>query len=948
MQTIKINVVGKVATADGNPFIVCGNSDYTILFNFDAAWDGQNIKTARFSYEQDGEEVYQEVVFEGNSCQAPVIKNAKRVDIGVYAGDILSTTRCRINCKASILCGEEIEHEEPPEDVYNTIMETVNQMYERILAKKDVLKAGSAYTASWEEVGPARFKVPNAKVGDTVKLSFDFAVNLDGLTEDIKTRIVTNKERILWPVFKQYNADGTVKKEMALELNITMQGTISQSFTVGDTDEFFRIIIRSASGLKDSWELSNFTVTPTYDNLETIGSTTVGGNAVYDAPINLDFSDGLNYWLNVGTTDNPKVVLVAKGADIGEVAVDQAYNPESKNAQSGIAVAEALVPLVDELYNIRTADNVKWVQGSVYNGVLDTTNLKAISTNYINIAKGTFKFSTNLLARITYYDSEKNYVSNTGDFKTITSYDVPDDGYIRISIGRDSANTLPEEGNSAAIQFRAQPSYSNITSLQNALTTTNNTVATVQGDFETLQKEIEGDSNSILKTATWTPGFYYANGTTCNNTTEAGLNQILYYGYAARSSLIQVTPGSILYYKLKAPLAGRLGTDTNWEITFCEFTASKGWIRRNIIDLNSVSSSQITTSNGFEIVQGSFKCGADTGYVAMVTRTFRADYDGSQILAVYTEKPGGSKLLPSVNATDNGKVLKVVGGAWTAVADQALSGDFSYTGEAMPSKVKTNYFNSTHIFTMTGSNLTSQDAEIYGDYYFVACSKTEQIRVYSLYNNSHIADIPIAVHHGAGCQFSNEFYEEYDELPLLYVGGGVSNNANLISVIRIVPSDDGWTAEVIRTLSISGTNGYWLAPSIDAKNNILYTYGYSINSYTDTSASAKLLQFDLDVLTQNDDGTYTPKGLRSMTLPRLGVTQGRKFYDGNLYIAFAETTAPHNSRLVTIDCASGLTKNTIDLTGITTSEAEGLCYRIIGDNIYWYLNEYWKVFKLKF
>lgn len=127
MQTIKINVVNKVATAEGTPFIVCGNSDYTIAFNFDAAWAGQNLKTARFTYEQDGEEVFIEVPFSGNSCKAPVIHNTKKVDIGVYAGDILSTTRCRINCKASILDGEGIEHEEPAEDIYGQLVEIANE-----------------------------------------------------------------------------------------------------------------------------------------------------------------------------------------------------------------------------------------------------------------------------------------------------------------------------------------------------------------------------------------------------------------------------------------------------------------------------------------------------------------------------------------------------------------------------------------------------------------------------------------------------------------------------------------------------------------------------------------------------------------------------------------------------------------------------------------------------
>ena len=126
MQTIKINVVDKVATAEGNPFIVCGNSDYTIAFNFDKAWDGYNAKTARFSYEQDGEEIIAEVPFAGNSCKAPVIHDTKKVFVGVYAGDILSTTRCGINCKVSILDGDGIEHEDPPADVYNEIVNICN------------------------------------------------------------------------------------------------------------------------------------------------------------------------------------------------------------------------------------------------------------------------------------------------------------------------------------------------------------------------------------------------------------------------------------------------------------------------------------------------------------------------------------------------------------------------------------------------------------------------------------------------------------------------------------------------------------------------------------------------------------------------------------------------------------------------------------------------------
>lgn len=149
MQTITINVVGKVATAEGSPFIVCGNSDYTILFNFDKAWDGYNAKTARFSYEQDGEEIIAEVPFAGNSCKAPVIHNTKKVYIGAYAGDILSTTRCGITCKASILDGEGIEHKEPPEDIYNQIVGICN---EAVTAAGEATAAAAGFEATTKEL----------------------------------------------------------------------------------------------------------------------------------------------------------------------------------------------------------------------------------------------------------------------------------------------------------------------------------------------------------------------------------------------------------------------------------------------------------------------------------------------------------------------------------------------------------------------------------------------------------------------------------------------------------------------------------------------------------------------------------------------------------------------------------------------------------------------------
>ena len=96
---------------------------------------------------------------------------------------------------------------------------------------------------------------------------------------------------------------------------------------------------------------------------------------------------------------------------------------------------------------------------------------------------------------------------------------------------------------------------------------------------------------------------------------------------------------------------------------------------------------------------------------------------------------------------------------------------FLYYGEKIPSKI--NGFNSEKILQMSydGSSLTSQDIETFGGYLFVSFSGIEQIKIYSLATHELLDSIEIEMQHGTGMQFSNDFYDENDEFPLLYVGG---------------------------------------------------------------------------------------------------------------------------------------------------------------------------------
>lgn len=103
---IEVNVSNKIARlADKNTVAVCENSDYVIHFNFDEEWVAYETKTARFKW--GGK--YTDVVFTGNECAMPVINNVYSVKIGVYAGNLHTTTSALLMMKKSILCGNEPE-----------------------------------------------------------------------------------------------------------------------------------------------------------------------------------------------------------------------------------------------------------------------------------------------------------------------------------------------------------------------------------------------------------------------------------------------------------------------------------------------------------------------------------------------------------------------------------------------------------------------------------------------------------------------------------------------------------------------------------------------------------------------------------------------------------------------------------------------------------------------
>ena len=145
MNILHIVVNNKVATyykRDGE--IVCGNSDYQIKFSFDSAWDAYTTKTARFIWNSK----FVDVVFTGDICDVPMVTNATSILVGVYAGDLQTTTPATIGCKLSVLCGNSTPNLQSDQPYRERLLSLVTEAKE--IAEEANEKASESVTAASE------------------------------------------------------------------------------------------------------------------------------------------------------------------------------------------------------------------------------------------------------------------------------------------------------------------------------------------------------------------------------------------------------------------------------------------------------------------------------------------------------------------------------------------------------------------------------------------------------------------------------------------------------------------------------------------------------------------------------------------------------------------------------------------------------------------------------
>lgn len=94
IKPIVIKVTDKVPELVSGPeYVVCDNSDYTVVWQLDEEWAQLEHRTMQVNY-KDG--TYERVLFTGDACALPAIPVPGPVHVGLFAGDIHTTRPARL------------------------------------------------------------------------------------------------------------------------------------------------------------------------------------------------------------------------------------------------------------------------------------------------------------------------------------------------------------------------------------------------------------------------------------------------------------------------------------------------------------------------------------------------------------------------------------------------------------------------------------------------------------------------------------------------------------------------------------------------------------------------------------------------------------------------------------------------------------------------------------
>lgn len=192
-----------------------------------------------------------------------------------------------------------------------------------------------------------------------------------------------------------------------------------------------------------------------------------------------------------------------------------------------------------------------------------------------------------------------------------------------------------------------------------------------------------------------------------------------------------------------------------------------------------------------------------------------------------------------------------------------------------------------------------------------------------------ISDLKTETKHGNSIAFLNEFYSKDDEFPMAIVADGLSNRAFKVRLQR------NCATTIQEYVFPKEKCGNYVSTMVDASKNILYTVGYTEKRYYDNSSGHNDMIFckwNLKKITENEDGTYTPRFIESFNTPFILTLQAPCFYNNRLYIVSSHWENPDTKVYVVDPKKKAITNILEDFPkGIKSVETEGIFFAEIDD-----------------
>lgn len=298
-ENIKVIIRERRAQVEGGPVIVCGNSDYTITFDFDSDWNLTGPKTARFVYVKGGEVLHEDKVFSGKTVAVPVLSDVSFVDVGVFAGDLCTTTPARIRCKRSILCGSGEVHEPTP-DVYAQIMALFNEMAEQGAFGATEAQAQQIEANKQNIAKLTNGTTPAGKATDAAQLGGETALQWQGKIDSIQTGSSAELSQAGWYRIAEYSGSNAyvIKGSAANGCTIVIKRNHTKTY-----NEMARILLDSVHGNQEFKLLSAKSRTQLIPKIRyTYNETEI--KAYIEIYYNSDSADRVRTFITDGRTTN--------------------------------------------------------------------------------------------------------------------------------------------------------------------------------------------------------------------------------------------------------------------------------------------------------------------------------------------------------------------------------------------------------------------------------------------------------------------------------------------------------------------------------------------------------------------------------------------------------------------------------------------------------------------